>query len=365
MESPGEPAPSFPLYSLLPCELRLGIIECWITEINEIWRWHRESRSWPEQDQSTGRPKIAKYATIDRQWKSVVEKSTFQDLWLRHSLSIPFSKIHALERICVQDRIWAFSRILLTIGPDRVSPPHRALSFATHATTNGADSTHYENDQSLINTRRVEAEEYLIRIVDRLQESRLRILEVMDVSKGFRARVETTSTPEPCTPPSLRLSQAMVAMTRRVGKLSLIDVVDVLYLLKESFRANGNVLRNLPTCPNLRYLMLRGYTINEPSDHLAFAAELYDAITDALPHMPNITFLGITLHFPFYVDGHRNWDNVTVDMTIPIPLPREDRSDLRDGLLDLHGPKPAPETMNKWKEVARRQWRCELQLRHT
>lgn len=343
MESPGEPTPPFHLYSILPYELRLGIIESWLRD--------RDATRWFEQ--STGRGRFADYATVDRQWKSVIEKYTFG------CLTLLFDEIHSLDRVCVEDRICAFSEIHLNIILDEISSRRTESSTTvTHATSNGSSNTHFDTDQSLINTKSVEAAENLIPILEHFQESGLKVLDVAVLSSGYLPGITLpTAEPELYTPPSLRLSQAMVSMTCRLEQLSLINVIDVPYFLKELCVANANTLRNPPTWPHLRYLVLYGYTTVEPPDLGASAAELYEAVTGVLPRMPNITWLGITMKYPCYVKGRRHWDNVMVDMRI---APQLDRSALRDGQLFLQGPEPDPETIDKWKEVVQRHLHCEL-----
>lgn len=343
MESPGEPAAPFHLYSLLPYELRLGIIESWLRD--------RDATYWFGHCMSRGR--IAKYATVDRQWKSVIEKYTFG------CLTLQFDEIHSLERVCVEDRICAFSQLHLNVILDKISSGRTESSTTvTHSTTNGSSSTHFNTDQSLINTKSVEAAENLIPILERFQESGLKVLDIAVLSTDMFPLNTTMGTePELYTPPSIRLSQAMVAMTCRLEQLSLMNVVDVPYFLKGLCGANANTLRNPSTWPHLKYLVLYGYTTIQPPDFGASAAELYDAVTGALPCMPNITWLGITMRYPSYVHGRRHWDNVVVDMRI---APRLDSSALRDGQLFLQGPEPDPATIDKWKEVTKRHWHCKL-----
>lgn len=252
MQRPGEPALSFHLYPLLPYELRLAIIESWL--------WDRTTTGWFWLEHYRGRARLAEYATIDRQWKSVIEKYTFE------CLTLPFDKIHHLERVCVEDRMRAFLALDLNITLKKIRSWRTESSIAvTHGTTNSGSNTHYDIDQSLINTKRVEAAENLIPILDRFQESGLRILDIAVYSEDLSPWDKATE-PELYTPPSIRLSQALVALTCRLKVLRLINVVDVPYLLKESSRANENASSHLPTWPNLRSLSLDGYTVTEPAD---------------------------------------------------------------------------------------------------
>lgn len=108
MEPPVESAPAFYKYSQLPYELRLLIIEQFLLD-------HRL------EFYSTLPRSVAEYATVSKQWKSVVEKITFRCLRLRvanadnRDYLDDTNDLDAFEKICIGDRIEFVSRIRLVI----------------------------------------------------------------------------------------------------------------------------------------------------------------------------------------------------------------------------------------------------------
>lgn len=112
MEPGIDSAPAFYLYSYLPCEMRLCIIEQFLLDRKKL-RFVTPTRH------------MAEYATVDRQWKYEVEKLTFQSLRLRvvntgNRDSNDTNDLDAFEQTCVGDRIKFLSRIRLTISVEVV-----------------------------------------------------------------------------------------------------------------------------------------------------------------------------------------------------------------------------------------------------
>lgn len=107
--------PCFYPFPRLPYELRLAIIEEFLRGIPYSLEWTRNYResSW---QRSVRTFRIGEYATINRQWQSVVEKSTF------YSLQIGDGDLTNLERICVGNRIKAVLAIQLRICLDNREP---------------------------------------------------------------------------------------------------------------------------------------------------------------------------------------------------------------------------------------------------
>jgi hypothetical protein len=118
MESSIGSAPSFHQYPLLPYELRLLIIQQFLLD-------YRRATTWPiicQQSRWRNFAPLSSYATVDMQWKSVVEKITF------HSLSLMVGDINrdpndidntndldGLETICTEDRMNFVSEICVSI----------------------------------------------------------------------------------------------------------------------------------------------------------------------------------------------------------------------------------------------------------
>lgn len=101
MASPMELDPSFNGYSRLPYEIRRAIIE-------ESVKGYC--------------PRLAEYATVDKEWQSVVEKRTFCSLSLRADDTDQPTDFDDLEQICVPDRINTIKEIRLVIVLNNISP---------------------------------------------------------------------------------------------------------------------------------------------------------------------------------------------------------------------------------------------------
>lgn len=146
-------------------------------------------------------------------------------------------------------------------------------------------------------------------------------------------------------------------MTTRLEELYIDYVVDVPAFLRQACIASGNTPQSKPAWPNLRILLADGSSSWSPSDDPTVAAEFYDSVTEALPHMPNIKVFEVALTSPFHVNERCYWDNAAISIRVP---PRDDRLAMRDGELILSGAKPDQHTVETWQEIARRQWHCKL-----
>lgn len=159
------------------------------------------------------------------------------------------------------------------------------------------------------------------------------------------------------THPSLQLSQAIFAMTTRLEELYINYVVDLPAFLRQACIVSGNTTQSRPAWPNLRMLVAGSASDSSPSDDSAVAAEFYDAVTEALPHLPNLTMFEVELTSPFYVNERLYWDNATIAIRVP---PRDDRSAMPDGELILSGAEPDQDTVDAWQRIARTQWHFKL-----
>lgn len=470
---------SFHPYPRLPYELRQAIIEECLGELGKTKSYLRNSgilffdggiREFRKRC-----PRLAKYATIDRQWKSAVEKRTFRSLSLRVGDFNDPNVFGNLERICVEDRIEAVSKIHLSIPLD--NPDNRLTESSTAVTnvTTGPGSrsdADAESDASIVHAERVATEAFgrFFRVLKSWSREReplsftcellcqgprkrrlpigthLRIdsssfpevscigsfeildnekwgiqpassfrmlrrlpnathatltfdddLESPDLIESIQGELPSTfqsrenliltqlaeahstcsfqgsklkslslessaswlrkSKPEIHTHPSLQLSQAIFSMTSKLEEMYLYYVVDVPAFLRQACTISGNTTQDSPAWPNLRILSVKGYSSSSPSDDSTFADELYDSVTAALPHMPNMTRFQIAITSPFYVEERCYWDNAIIYMELP---PRDDRSAMDDGQLILCGTKPDEETVDTWQQIARRQWHCKL-----
>lgn len=159
------------------------------------------------------------------------------------------------------------------------------------------------------------------------------------------------------THPSLQLSQSIFAMTSRLKELYIHHMVDVSAFLRQASIVSRNTPQSKPAWPNLRILFALGFSSSSPSDNPAVAAEFYDSVTEALPHLPKMIIFEVGLTSPFHVNERRYWDNTGVSIRVP---PRDDRSAMPDGELILSGAKPDEYTVDTWQRIARRQWHCKL-----
>lgn len=120
--------PSFDLFPHLPYELRLAIIEEYLKGLGH-WKLS-PGNSCPcalhhgifqaIKKREAPRP-LARYATINKQWKSVVEKHTFRTLQLKVAGLNDPNVLDNLQRICVGDRIDRISEINLSIVVNLIS----------------------------------------------------------------------------------------------------------------------------------------------------------------------------------------------------------------------------------------------------
>ncbi|KKY31377.1 hypothetical protein UCDDA912_g08670 [Diaporthe ampelina] len=157
--------------------------------------------------------------------------------------------------------------------------------------------------------------------------------------------------------PSLQLSQSVSAMASRLEELYISHVVDVPYFLSQAWGAGQTTPHGSPAWPNMRILCLRGHSMWASSESPAYAAELYDSVTKALPQMPKITRFDITIESPYYSFGRWDWLNTIVYMEIP---PRGYPPAMQDGMLLAGNVGLDAETVDTWKQIARSQWYCEL-----
>ncbi|KAG6356404.1 hypothetical protein INS49_015792 [Diaporthe citri] len=458
--------PSFHPFPRLPYELRLAIIEEYLQGIGYTKSSLRNWRPTVLEDgiitafQTYGPPEepLARYATIDKQWKSVVEKHTFHTLALNVAGIDDPNVLDDLERICVGDRIDEISEIELSIVVDNIGSQYSGSStdLMNAATDQGSEAdTDDDTEPSIVHAERVAtaAIGHFFRIVagwTRGQESlilrfkffcqgprRSRPLNVTrlaidsssfpevlcigslympeegsywiikpestfqlltrlpnvkrssmkfhdddlaspDIIKIVQEGSSTPSflgsklsalclrstavwhekhDPSLYTHPSLQLSQSIFSMTSRLEELYIGYVVDLSAFLRQACIVSRSTPRSTPAWPNLRILLADGVSGSSPSDDRAVAAEFYDSVTEALPHMPNITMFEVELTSPFHVNERLYWDNATISIRVP---PRDDRSATRDGELVLCGAEPDQYTVDAWQQIARRQWHCKL-----
>ncbi|POS74262.1 hypothetical protein DHEL01_v207340 [Diaporthe helianthi] len=122
--------PAFYQYSLLPYELRLPIIEQFLLD-----QLRASSNTLDYPRSVVFRRRLARYATVDHQWKAAVEKLTFRSLWLQHvthahRYGCDKSDLDRFEEICVGDRINLVSKIALSITVE--VDPIRCTMFSQH-----------------------------------------------------------------------------------------------------------------------------------------------------------------------------------------------------------------------------------------
>ncbi|KAG8165926.1 hypothetical protein KVR01_004478 [Diaporthe batatas] len=387
MESPADPELSFHLFPSLPYELRLEIIEEWFRSRGDVYwtpgnlnvTW---SGAWIYNARSAGsarsrrRNPLAEYATIDKQWKLAIEKLTFLSL----SFVIPELGRSALlddgescyrsnamqgydspdvlddfERICVRERINAVMNLSLSINPHNSGPFPTVTALNTMFPAGG----HGDNpDLSVVQAKAVARAAFMkvLKVLERFRESRLKRFSLDSGPAGLRMA-------DPVSPAdhSLHLGQSLYALTCRVEVLSLWHVVDLPYFLKQSWAAKKEPSRGapVPAWPSLRNLSLSNYVNVETPDCDREAAELYESVTHALPQIPKLSELDLSLDVPRFLDTERLHLLQSTRVYIDIP-PRNGRSATRGGRLSIHGPAPDQATIDGWLQIARRQWDCNL-----
>ncbi|KAL1854475.1 hypothetical protein Daus18300_011396 [Diaporthe australafricana] len=109
--------PCFHPFPRLPLELKFAIIEEFLRSIPYSLEWTHNYRE-PSWNRSVRNFRIGGYATINRLWQFLVEKSTF------YSLQLSDKDLNDFQRICVGDRIKAVSAIQLRICLDNCGPRH-------------------------------------------------------------------------------------------------------------------------------------------------------------------------------------------------------------------------------------------------
>lgn len=154
---------------------------------------------------------------------------------------------------------------------------------------------------------------------------------------------------------SLEFNRSIYAMTSRLEELRLKDVVNVPSFLRDSCGgANGSPPQSAgPAWPNLKKLFVRGNTSKDAPNSGAVKEELHDAVTQALPHMPNLTDL-VAMEFS---EGHGCY------MMIWMQVPRWcDRWAMPDARMCWNSPESEPdrETVDTWRGIVRSQWHCGL-----
>lgn len=177
-----------------------------------------------------------------------------------------------------------------------------------------------------------------------MQESKLKTLWLTCITRWSRGSSDRLD-----RHPSLQLHQSIFPMSSRLENLYLINVVDVPYFLRESWRANGSTPHSLPAWPNLRRLRVAGYASEAHPNDVDAVRDLHDSITHALLQMPNIT--------SFYVDIASASRRFSIGIGVP---PRRDRSAMPDATLSSSGLEPDIETVDTWKKLVRSQWYCGL-----
>lgn len=386
-EFPVDPDPSFLVFPCLPCELRLDIIEEWLRSRGDTY-WTPGDLTIVRADgtyRQRSRPcnPLAEYATINKQWRSVVEKHTFRSLTFaipefgrstllddggnsyRSSAHQALDKPDTLdefERICIGKRINAVLKIQISINLHNDMGRPRTMSsldtvFSTGGHGDNTDQSILQIDQSIdqIKHKARAAFEKVLQTLARFQKSRLKSLHLDSKFDGLR--MADLMLP---THPSLNLSQCLYAMTCRLEELTLWHVVNVAYFLRESWNPerNTHAPHRPPAWPKMRVLRLRDYFVSlEASGCTREAAELHSSVTQALPQIPNLTELIVSLEVPEFIDFERRCHLQDSRVCIRI-FPRDDHSAIRDGLLAVQGPEPDPKTLSHWFRIARRQWDC-------
>lgn len=153
--------PSFHPFPRLPYELRLDIIEKCLgcpKNTKEYEKIHDRLPYGRVFYVRGRRNRLVDLATVDMEWKSVVEKCTFRALSLRIADINNPHDLDDLERICVEDRINAVSSIHLSIYLDNRSSRHTDSSNGTMSLSNNeASNADIENaiNQSTQHAERV------------------------------------------------------------------------------------------------------------------------------------------------------------------------------------------------------------------
>lgn len=468
---------SFHPFPRLPYELRQAIIQEFLLELRKTKSYLGPRYFESKMAQFTKRaPRLATYAAIDRQWKSTVEKRTFRTLSLRvGGFTDPdiLDTFGNLERICVEDRIDAVSKIHLSIILDNPSNRQTRLNVATGQ--GSRSDANGETDASIVHCERLATVAFgrFFRVLKNWSSKQNPLSLTSELLwKGSRRarlpigtqlRIHSSGFPEvscigsfeppentdwgiqpassfgilaklpnakratvtfgddldsqgvidsvqgepssisrlhedsiltqlaeghsmPCfqgtklkllslslestdlwsrrpshrlrTHPSLQLTQLIFSMTSKLEEVYLHHMVDVPAFLRQACAVSGATPQGNAAWPNLRILCVKGFSSSSSlSNDPTVATEVYDAITAALPHMPNMTRLDIAVTFPFYVGERCYWDNAITYMEVP---PRDDRSAMDDALLLLTGAEPDQETVDAWQQIARRQWHCKL-----
>lgn len=158
--------PSFHLFPRLPYELRLAIIEEFLQEAGHTKPRRKSGPPFLDNGIITtfrrrwvphGIP-LAAYATIDKQWKSMIEKRTFYSLSLNVAGTDDSNVLDDLERICVGDRIDEISVIELSIFVDNVGCRYSGSSTKIpNAATGQASRADSDDDidPSIVHAERV------------------------------------------------------------------------------------------------------------------------------------------------------------------------------------------------------------------
>lgn len=477
MESSIGSAPSFHPFPRLPYELRLDIIEECLECRRNTKQYYIDPRSYGSFSYVRGhRSRFADIATVDREWKSVVEKGTFRSLSLRFDNYFSPDELDDFQRICVGDRIDLLSSIHLSICLDSPISRHTASSNVDigYTTSQGSDAdidaeiaistSHAERVANaafgqlfgiLKNwSRDSEPLSFTFELVDRGIEKRpmpigthLRInsssfpkvacIGSFDASEYPEQGIHPESTFQLLTrlpnakhatitfedrngspdfadtiqgelhlfffkwlkiwcspiftegrstvsfqsfklktlclesasmwkqryyggihtPPSLHLSQSVLAMISRLEELYLLHMVDIPYFLGQSWGASDKTPQSPPAWPNMRVLCLRGQSVRDASEDPVLATRLYDSVTKALPQLPSITRFDVAFNTPRYIIDKPGWVNPSVYMEVP---PRSYPLKMRDGTLKAANVGLDPMTVDTWKQIARSQWYCEL-----
>lgn len=211
--------------------------------------------------------------------------------------------------------------------------------------------------------------EKVIKTLERFQDSKLKSFYLDSGHDGLKMIA-------PLIPAhaSLHLSQSLYAMTCRLEVLRLHYVVNVSHFLKESCSAKGTTSESPPAWPRLKLVQISDYFDPHSADLTSIAAELHDAVAPALPQMPNLIQLTLSIVVPrcllstrrgyrqtsVHIETRQQYDASSVAKLLGTHPFSEGP---RQGRLLLAGPAPEPETIDLWRRIARRQWDCNLRVR--
>lgn len=155
--------PSFHPFPRLPYEIRLAIVEEYLqgeghtkSSLTQSSPPVLDDRIIPTFRQR--RSPLAEYATIDKQWRSVIEKHTFHTLSLNVAGIDDPNVLDDFERICVGDRINKVSEIELSIIVDNFGCRYvGSLAEITNAATDQGSRADADDDteRSIVHAERV------------------------------------------------------------------------------------------------------------------------------------------------------------------------------------------------------------------